>query len=889
MLWRMKKHAKWWTPVVLVTVALFPGACGDGGGPDLDQALVLSMAALGENADGSPNPLPARLGILTREGGAWRYRFIEDPDSNVFHKAMAYRSSLLTLGGTRAVVKLWGADGSLDTLWDVDFGGKFSRIRDAEIGDIYGDGSQAIVVATHDQGVVAVLRPDGEGGFSVEELDRTPETVVHEIELGDLNGDGILEIYATPTAPNKVDGTPQPGKVARYVPASGEGRVDVVDLGDRHAKEILVDDLDGDGRDELYVSVEAISGGKVEIRRYDHDTDPTAANIVATLDDKLCRFLTVGDVDGDGKKEMVAATYKAGLWLLRPREGMWKKELIDADSSGFEHASILLDLDEDGRDELYVASDDQGELRRYVLSDDGWQRETLWTFEDDLSRFTWNIMSVPLGNLPPSSNTASSATETTEDIADEPPRGLLIKEPSVSAGYVLFSPLLSGVTYLIDNDGQVVHTWESDYAPGVSVYLLDNGHLLRAGREPEVPVFSIGGHGGRIQEFTWDGELVWDFKLANEQRLMHHDIEPLPNGNVLAIAWERKSPAEVLRVGRRPDAIPEAGLWPDMLLELEPVRPDGARIVWEWHAWDHLVQDHDSNLDGYGDPSEHPELINLHGDGERTEFPAEELERLKALGYMAADTSSQDLLSDYLHTNSIAYNAALDQIALSTPRFHEIWILDHSTTTEEAAGHSGGRFSKGGDLLYRWGNPKTYGRGDESARQLFGQHDVRWIPESWPGGGHLLVFNNDPSSPEGNYSAVVEIAPPIDSEGRYVFPASGPWGPAEPTWTYEAPDKTSFYSDFISGAHRLANGNTMICSGAQGRFMEVTPAGKIVWEYWSPYSGNVRNPDGSHPHFVAGNSYAVFRATKYAPDAAALAGRDLQPLDPQPAPVAAEP
>ena len=299
-------------------------------------------------------------------------------------------------------MKLWGADGNLDTLWDVDFGGRFSRMRDAEIGDIYGDGSQAIAVATHDQGVVAVLRPDGAGGFSIEELDRTPDTVVHEIELGDLNGDGIVEIYATPTAPNKVDGTAQPGKVARYVPASGEGRADVVDLGDRHAKEILVDDVDGDGRDELYVSVEAISGGKVEIRRYDQDTDPTAANIVAMLDDKLCRFLTVGDVDGDGDKEMVAATHKAGLWLLRPGEGMWEKDLIASDSSGFEHASILLDLDEDGRDELYVASDDQAELRRYVLSDAGWQRETLWTFEDDLGRFTWNIMPVPLESLPPS-------------------------------------------------------------------------------------------------------------------------------------------------------------------------------------------------------------------------------------------------------------------------------------------------------------------------------------------------------------------------------------------------------------------------------------------------------------------------------------------------------
>ncbi len=324
-----------------------------------------------------------------------------------------------------------------------------------------------------------------------------------------------------------------------------------------------------------------------------------------------------------------------------------------------------------------------------------------------------------------------------------------------------------------------------------------------------------------------------------------------------------------------------------MVLELEPVRPDGARIVWEWHAWDHLVQDHDPNLDGYGDPRSHPELINIHGDGELTEMDLEELEEPIALGYMAADTNPQDLLSDFFHTNAVAYNAALDQIALSTPRFNEIWVLDHSTTTEEAAGHSGGRSGKGGDLLYRWGNPWTYGRGDESAQQLFGQHDVRWIPESLPGGGNMLVFNNNPSGPEGSYSAVFEIAPPIDSEGRYASSASGPLGPAEPAWTYE--NKTTFHSSFISGTHRLANGHTLICSGAQGRFIEVTKTGEIVWEYWIPYSGNVRNPDGSQPHFVADDTYAVFRATRFAPDAAALAGRDLKPLDPQPAPVAAEP
>ena len=291
-------------------------ACGPAESPErLPQSLVLAMAVLGENEDGSPKPLPARAGILTREGGEWRYRFFEDPESNVFHKVMPYGTEgLLTLGGSKAAVKLWRPDGKTETLWEADFGGKFSRMRDAEAGDIYGDGMLSIAVGSHDQGVVAVLRPDGSGKFSVEELDRTPETIVHEIELGDLNGDGVLEIYATPTAPNKVDGTPQPGSVVRYVPAAAEdeGRVEVANLGSRHAKEILVADVDGDGRDELYVSVEAVSGGTVEIRRYDADTEATAENVVVRLDDKLCRFLTAGDVDGNGTKELSPPPTSAG-------------------------------------------------------------------------------------------------------------------------------------------------------------------------------------------------------------------------------------------------------------------------------------------------------------------------------------------------------------------------------------------------------------------------------------------------------------------------------------------------------------------------------------------------------------------------------------------------
>ncbi len=239
-----------------------------------------------------------------------------------------------------------------------------------------------------------------QGGFTVEELDREGNTFVHEIEIGDLTGDGTLEIYATPSEPNKMDGTPQPGKVVRYIPAVDEGRTVVADLGDRHAKEILVADIDGDGTDELYVSVEAVSGGDVEIRRYDADTDPTGGKVIATLDDTLCRFLTAGDIDGDGNQEMVAAAFKSGLWLLRPGQPAWSVESIDKESSGFEHAAILTDLDEDGVDELYVASDRDSEIRRYVWRDGKAERQVIHRHTDGLSRFTWNLMPAAVDSLP---------------------------------------------------------------------------------------------------------------------------------------------------------------------------------------------------------------------------------------------------------------------------------------------------------------------------------------------------------------------------------------------------------------------------------------------------------------------------------------------------------
>jgi hypothetical protein len=253
-----------------------------------------------------------------------------------------------------------------------------------------------LAVATHDQGVVALLVPK-EQGLTLRELDRRADTFVHEVEVGDLDGDGIREIYATPSERNSFDGKPQRGSVVRYGPSPGS-RVVVADLGDRHAKEILVADVDGDGRDELYVSVEAVEGGRLEIRRYDARTGLSSPTVIARLEDRLCRFLTAGDFDGDQRKEIVAAAHKSGLWLLRPPShpgAEWKLSSIDRSSSGFEHAARLADLDGDGTDELYVASDDQGEVRQYRWREGRPVRKVIRKRAVPGAVFTWSLEPIP--------------------------------------------------------------------------------------------------------------------------------------------------------------------------------------------------------------------------------------------------------------------------------------------------------------------------------------------------------------------------------------------------------------------------------------------------------------------------------------------------------------
>ena len=449
--------------------------------------------------------------------------------------------------------------------------------------------------------------------------------------------------------------------------------------------------------------------------------------------------------------------------------------------------------------------------------------------------------------------------------------GLLLNEPEAFDGYTLFNKRDTKTIYLIDNQGRVVHRWELE-ARVLFARLLENGNLLTFARysdrdpergvrevDPNEDIFPPRG----VREVDPNGDILW----ACVQGSPHHDFLKMPNGNVLLLSRQHKTPEEVIAAGANPEFIGDRGLMAPHIVEARITGPASCEIVWEWSAWDHLIQDFDSSKANYGVVAEHPELIDLNF-------------------YLSELPDSIDP-ADWIHSNGIDYNPELDQVMLSPSNFGEMWIIDHSTTRAEAAGPSGGKGGKGGDLLYRWGNPHAYRAGTPDDQQLFWPHNPQWIAPGRPGTGNILIFNNGIRVWERPraYSTVDEIVPPVDGANYRLNPGVA-YAPAEPVWTYIAPTPSDFFAPFISGAQRLPNGNTLICDGLNGTLFEVTPAGKTVWKYVNPMTsdGPVRQGEPVPTEQLRSGKEVpanmVYRAYRYAPDYPGLQGLDLTPGEP---------
>lgn len=362
-------------------------------------------------------------------------------------------------------------------------------------------------------------------------------------------------------------------------------------------------------------------------------------------------------------------------------------------------------------------------------------------------------------------------------------------------GYTLFGPNNGTSTYLVDMDNVEVYHWTHDRSGGYAAYLLRDGYLVRTAASSS-SYFNGGGAQGIVQKYAPNLTKAWEYEYCSSLHRAHHDIEPMANGNVLVVAWEKKTAAEAEQAGL--DQALE--IWPDHIIEVEPSGTGGGTIIWEWHAWDHLIQDHDATKDNYGVVGDHPELLDINMGGG---------------GGMGG--------GDWMHINGISYDETRDQIVISSHTLDEVYVIDHSTTTAEAASHAGGNSGMGGDILYRWGHPSNY---DRSGSHYFDVvHCSVWISAGLSGAGDILAFNNRDGQ---GTSIVAEITPPRDGEYNYYIESGAAFGPAAPTWTFTA---SWFYSSHLGACQRLANGNTFVCESAYGNMFEVDAAGTTQWEY----------------------------------------------------------
>jgi hypothetical protein len=383
--------------------------------------------------------------------------------------------------------------------------------------------------------------------------------------------------------------------------------------------------------------------------------------------------------------------------------------------------------------------------------------------------------------------------------------------------YTLYSVMNSTAAYLIDTNNAVVNSWTfpTTAKTGYSSYLLPGGTLLRTVSKSGNS-FTGGPICGQVQKVDYNGNVIWDYVYSTTNYCSHHDICPMPNGNVLLIAYERKTAAEVSAAG----CTQSIEMWPDKIVEIQPTGPTTGNVVWEWHAWDHLVQNVNSAKANYQTSIiDHPELLNINYNTQK----------------------------DWMHMNGVDYNPMLDQIAFSSHNLNEWYIIDHSTTTAEAASHLGGNSGRGGDILYRWGHPVNYGATGTSILNV--THDSHWIPEGVPNAGDLVGFNNKGVS--SSQSSVDRVITPINGY-TYNHVAGTAYSPS----TYTSRLACSGYSSNMGNSQQLPNGNQLVCVATTGLIYEVNPSGTTIWS---------KQVSGSVPQAFRYDSCYVYNAAPAIP------------------------
>ncbi len=398
-------------------------------------------------------------------------------------------------------------------------------------------------------------------------------------------------------------------------------------------------------------------------------------------------------------------------------------------------------------------------------------------------------------------------------------------------GYTLVYPHNQPHAYLLNFCGEVVNMWESETMsrPGNTAYLLPNGDLMMTRRPASIsgnPIWA-GGGGAVVERRSWDNEILWSYVQNNDSARFHHDIAPMPNGNVLAICWEAIDSAACALAGRDPEMLTAGGLWSEKIVELQPNGTGGAEVVWEWRLWDHLVQNVNPEAQNFGEVSANPHRIDLN-------YP-----------------QVGNVPMDFVHMNSIDYNPINDHILVSAPEYDEIWVIDH------------GNFSDG-SIKWRWGNPMAYGSSDSTQHHLHYQHDANWVDEPYqtssPFFGKISVFNNRVPDSTGTHSALTVVVPPYDEYDNSYIMNGAVFAPSAPDFFWEATEPSGFSSTGLSSFQPLAGPNFLVCEGRAGRISEITLSGDTVWQYVTPLQAGQPVAQGTE---LAPAANLTFKATRY--------------------------
>lgn len=358
--------------------------------------------------------------------------------------------------------------------------------------------------------------------------------------------------------------------------------------------------------------------------------------------------------------------------------------------------------------------------------------------------------------------------------------------------YTLYSPQNSNKAYLLNMAGTIYHTWTfaSSQKTAYGIYMEPGGTIVRSLTGSNSSFNGAATMSVSVQKADYNGNVTWTYTHSSTTYVLHHDICPMPNGNVLMIAYESKTGTQAQQAGCSLNTT----IWSEKIIEVQPTGATTGNIVWEWHVWDHLCQNYNSSKDNYVTSIvNNPQLININ----------------------------YSIQKDWMHMNGVDYNPTLDQITFSSHNLNEIYVIDHSTTTTEAAGHTGGNSGKGGDILYRWGNPAAYGA---TGTKIFNVvHDAHWVPVGYPKGGCLGAFNNKGGT--GNKTCIDVIQPPYNGYNYTLTPGSA-YTPSTYTWRHTYSGSAS---QNLGSSQQLPNGNTFICIATSGYLYEIDSNQTVVW------------------------------------------------------------